>query len=132
MARQAARVLTQLYDSRLREAGIEAPQFGLLTTLESHGACSQIDLGRRYAFDKTTVSRNLKLLQQKGWIESRLSSDKRERQFILTEAGSEMMKAAKPRWKRVQDELRKAVTEQQWEAMFDVLSTITKAAQTLC
>ena len=53
-------MLTQLYDSRLRDTGMEAPQFALMMTLDKQGPCSQGALGRRYALDKTTVSRNLK------------------------------------------------------------------------
>ncbi len=67
-ARQVARVLTQLYDSRLRSSGIEAPQFALMLTLDNEGPCSQSVLGRRYALDKTTMSRNLRLLQRRGWV----------------------------------------------------------------
>ena len=67
-ARQVARVITQFYDSRLRETGMEAPQFALLMTLHKQGPGSQAGLGRRYALDKTTVSRNLKWLEKQGWI----------------------------------------------------------------
>ena len=66
-ARQAARALTQLYDGWLAGTGLEAPQFALLMTLDKHGAVSQAALGRRYVLDKTTMSRNLKRLEAKGW-----------------------------------------------------------------
>jgi len=58
-ARQAARLLTQLYDRHLRGAGLEAPQFALLMALKQHGPCSQITLGRRHGLDKTTVCRGI-------------------------------------------------------------------------
>jgi len=63
-ARQVARALTQLYDRWLIGTGLEAPQFALLMTLDKHGAVSQAALGRRYALDKTTMSRNLKLFER--------------------------------------------------------------------
>jgi DNA-binding MarR family transcriptional regulator len=130
-SRQVARVLTQLYDSRLRSTGMEAPQFALMMTLEKQGPCSQADLGRRYALDKTTVSRNLKLLERNGWIASRPASDKRKRQFTLTPAGRERLAAAKPEWKKAQTELRSGMTGEEWDAMFRVFRTVTQAAQTL-
>lgn len=130
-ARQVARVLTQLYDGRLRSSGMEAPQFSLLMTLEKEGECSQVDLGRRYGLDKTTVSRNLKLLERNGWIESAAAKDKRKRQFVLTTAGRKRLEAAKPQWKKAQDELRSGMTEQQWDAMFQAFRTVARAAQSL-
>jgi len=130
-ARQAARVLTQLYDSRLRDTGMEAPQFALMVTLSKQGPCSQATLGRRYALDKTTVSRNLKVLQRNGWVASTGSRDKRERVFDLTPAGRRQLAAARPEWKKAQDELRSAMTDGQWDEMFRTFSTVTAAAQHL-
>jgi DNA-binding MarR family transcriptional regulator len=122
-------VLTQLYDSRLRGSGLEAPQFALMMTLDKQGPCSQVALGRRYALDKTTVSRNLKLLEGNGWIEVSVAHDRRERQFTLTAAGRKRVAAAKPEWKKAQDELRSAMTAGQWDAMFHAFTTATEAAQ---
>jgi DNA-binding MarR family transcriptional regulator len=130
-ARQVARVLTQLYDGRLRETGVEAPQFALMMTLEKQGPCSQVDLGRSYALDKTTVSRNLKLLERNGWISSSEVSDKRKRQFTLTASGRKRLAVAKPQWKKAQNQLRSGMAAGQWDAMFRVFRTVVQAAQTL-
>jgi DNA-binding MarR family transcriptional regulator len=100
-------------------------------TLNEQGPCSQVDLGRRYALDKTTVSRNFKLLERNGWIESSVVSDKRKRQFTLTAAGRERLAAAKPEWKKAQNQLRSGMTSEQWDAMFHVFRTVTHAAQIL-
>jgi DNA-binding MarR family transcriptional regulator len=130
-ARQVARVLTQLYDSRLRDVGMEAPQFALMMTLAKHGPCSQGALGRRYALDKTTVSRNLRLLERNGWIASSVASDRRERQLVLTAVGRKRLAAAKPAWKKAQDQLRSGMTARQWDAMFRAFRTVTGTAQSM-
>jgi DNA-binding MarR family transcriptional regulator len=130
-ARQVARVLTQLYDSRLRSTSLEAPQFALMMTLEKQGACSQVDLGRRYALDKTTVSRNLRLLEHAGWIESSVGRDRRKRVFILTAAGRERLARAKPKWKEAQNQLRSRMTGEQWDTMFRTFRAVTRTAQEL-
>jgi len=130
-ARQVARVLTQLYDSRLRGAGLEAPQFALLITLEKLEPCSQVDLGRRHALDKTTVSRNLKLMERNGWIQSKVGADRRAREFTLTSAGRKHLAAGKPEWDKVQNELQSVLTPSQWKAMFRIFRTVTQAAQKL-
>jgi DNA-binding MarR family transcriptional regulator len=128
-ARQVARVLTQLYDRSLRDTGMQAPQFALLMTLNKQGPSSQIALGRRYALDKTTVSRNLKSLNRKGWIESSGAGDGRERQFRLTADGRAHLAAGLPAWKKAQSQLRASMTEEQWNAMFRAFRTVTQAAQ---
>jgi DNA-binding MarR family transcriptional regulator len=130
-ARQFSRVITQLYDGRMRETGLEAAQFALLMTLHKEGPTTQADLGRRYAVDKTTVSRNLKLLELKGWIESTTAADRRVRQFVLTTEGRRLLHGAKLEWKTAQNELLAAIGNKEWDAMFRVLRTVTRTAQTL-
>jgi len=127
-ARQVARVLTHLYDRRLRGTGVEAAQFALMMTLDHEGPSSQAALGRRYAIDKTTISRNLKLLERNGWIEA-AGDDGRERRFTLTGAGRKRLAAAKPEWKRAQAELRSWMTRDEWNAMWRAFKTVTSAAQ---
>ncbi len=127
-ARQVARVLTQMYDRCLRETGMEAPQFALMMTLAKQGSTSQAMLGRRYGMDKTTLSRNLKLLHRKGWIESTVGDDRRVRVFELTAAGREQLDAARPRWKWAQDQLRAQMTAQQWDTMFQSFRPVAAAA----
>ena len=122
-ARQVARLLTQLYDGWLAETGLEAPQFALLMTLDAHGAVSQAALGRRYALDKTTMSRNLKLFERKGWITASGADDKRERRFAITPAGHARLAAARPEWKKAQEHLRAGMTAKQWHAMFEAFRT---------
>ena len=129
-ARQVARVLTQLYDTWLGGTGLEAPQFALLMALEKQGAVSQAAIGRRYALDKTTISRNLKVLERKGLIVSSSADDKRERRFTLTTEGDKRLASAKPAWKKAQEHLRSGMTEKQWDAMFDAFRAVAGAAQT--
>jgi DNA-binding MarR family transcriptional regulator len=128
MVRRAARAVTQLYDSWLREHGIEGPQFSLLATLERLGPSNQATLGRRFDLDKTTLSRNLKLLQQKGWIEYTVGSDNRERRVALTAAGRTRLAAARPSWRVAQEKLRASMGHE-WEPMFELLQRMTYAAR---
>lgn len=127
-ARRAARALTQLYDSQLRSCGVEVPQLGLLGILYSRPGSSQAALGRMLGMDKTTLSRNFKLLKRKGWVEPAATKDERERGFRLTPAGRERLRVAKPLWKKAQDQLRSSMSDGEWETMWKVLRVTTQAA----
>jgi DNA-binding MarR family transcriptional regulator len=126
--RRAARAITQLYDHRLHGAGIEAAQFGLLAILDRMPGTSQTVQGRLLAMDKTTLSRNFKLLKQRGWIEPSPGTDERERGYRLTRAGRERLKAAKPLWKAAQDRLQSIVGPRAWETTLETLRLLTQAA----
>ncbi len=127
--RRASRAVTQLYDEWLREYGIEGPQFALLAMLDRLGEANQTTMGQRFDLDKTTLSRNLKLLKRKGWIETVPGADARERRVRLTAVGRRQLAAARPAWKTVQSRLRNALTEHDWDATLHVLNGITAAAR---
>ena len=126
--RRAARAITQLYDRRLHEAGIEAAQFGLLAVLDRMPGTSQMVQGRLLAMDKTTLSRNFKLLKQRGWIEPSPGKDERERGYRLARAGRERLQAAKPLWKAAQDRLQSIVGPRAWKTTLETLRALTQAA----
>jgi DNA-binding MarR family transcriptional regulator len=127
-ARRAARSLTQLYDRYLSEAEVEPAQFALLSMLDAKGPCSHAMIGRHFALDKTTLSRNLKLLRRKRWIELTATDDARERRVALTAEGRRRFAAARPAWRRAQAQLQSAMSERDWQAMWRVFRTITDAA----
>jgi DNA-binding MarR family transcriptional regulator len=127
--RRASRAVTQVYDSWLRRHGIEGPQFALLATLDRLGECNQATMGRRFDLDKTTLSRNLKRLNQKGWIVIAAGSDARERRIALTPNGRRRLAAARPAWRQAQEQLRAAMNESDWDAMWGVLTALTRAAR---
>lgn len=127
--RRASRAVTQLYDQWLRDHGLEGPQFALMAMLDRLGETNQATMGQRFDLDKTTLSRNLKLLKQKGWIESMPGGDARERRVRLTAAGRRRLAAARPAWTKVQERLRSALSEHDWDATLHTLNAITSAAR---
>lgn len=129
-ARRAARALTQFYDAHLRVSGVETTQFSLLAVLGSGDSFSQAALSRRFSLDKTTLSRNLRLLRNKGWIEVSPAPDGRERRYLLTPSGRKSLAKARPEWQRAQAELRSILSERAWQQMFRSFRIVTMASQT--
>lgn len=127
--RRTARAVTQLYDETLRAHHIEGAQFALLAMIGQSGECTQASLAERFDFDKTTISRNLRLLARKKWIESARGDDGRERRVRLTAAGSKRLAAAKPAWRAAQDRLRGSMKQRDWDAMLTMLGRVTNAAR---
>jgi DNA-binding MarR family transcriptional regulator len=125
--RRAARLVTQLYS---REMGreIEPAQFSLLSVLSHRPGASQAPLGRALGLDKTTMSRNLRLMQRNGWIEPALTDDQRERGFRLTPGGAKILSATRPGWLRAQAKLRTALKPGEWETMLKVFGRVAEAA----
>ena len=126
--RRAARLITVLYARHLGPH-VEPSQYALLAVLSQRPGRSQSTLGRALGLDKTTLSRNLLLMQRNGWIEPAKAEDQRQRGYQLTVSGKLQFTAAKPGWKRAQDKLRAAMTDAEWENMFKVFSLVAGAAR---
>jgi DNA-binding MarR family transcriptional regulator len=126
--RRAARLVTLLYGDELGR-NIEPSQFALLTVLQRFPGRGQMSLGRVLGLDKTTLSRNLRLMKANGWIEPALTDDDlRERGYRLTAAGEKLLAAKKPGWKRAQDKLRASLSAGEWEIAMKVFGRVAAAA----
>ncbi|MCX4572514.1 MarR family winged helix-turn-helix transcriptional regulator [Streptomyces sp. NBC_01571] len=66
--------------------------YTLLGHLEESGGCRATDLAAHYALDKSTVSRQVAVLERAGLIERRLDPDDHRVQVLhLTEAGTRIL-----------------------------------------
>ena len=124
--RRAARLVTQLYSREM--GGLEPAQFSLLSVLSHLPGTTQASLGRALGLDKTTMSRNLRLMQENRWIAPVLTDDHRERGYRLMPAGKRILAATRPGWERAQNRLRAALKRGEWQAMFRVFNQVAAAA----
>ncbi|MDF1798816.1 MAG: MarR family winged helix-turn-helix transcriptional regulator [Planctomycetota bacterium] len=107
--RRAARAVSQHYDRALGQHGLSAPQFSLLSVLAQAGLRSLSELAKLTTTDRTTLNRNLGLLEERGLVESAPGVDKRTRRFVLTPTGRRLQAAARGDWLVVQAGLEEAL-----------------------
>ena len=95
--------MTAAYDKALAPSGLRITQFSVLRTLERHGPMAVTRLANKVALDRSTMGRNLDLLERRGLVTLEVGdSDQRERVARLTEAGEAAIQAALPRWRETQ------------------------------
>ena len=85
-------------------------------------------LGKTKALDKTTLSRNLKLLQKQGLIELCVNGSGR-RGLTFTAKGAERIRLAMPQWEKAQAELQDSISQNDWDAMWKGFQIVTEAVQ---
>ena len=98
--RRASRAVTQHYERHFRGSGLRATQFTILATLAQTGPLSISELSARLGLERTTLSRNLGLIEDKGWISALDHEDQRVRRISLTPKGMKKASAALVVWKR--------------------------------
>ena len=101
--RQAARVVSRVYDDALRPAGLTITQFTVLELLSRAGSARIMDIERILGADQTTVTRNLAGMARAGWIKAGIGKeDRRERHWRLTVSGRALHQRALPAWRKAQ------------------------------
>src|SRR5919106_4818042 len=75
--RKATRAVTQLYDDALRPSGLRCTQFSLLTLLRASGTVAMTELAEDAVMDRTTLARNLDILEREGLVRVRPGEDAR-------------------------------------------------------
>jgi DNA-binding MarR family transcriptional regulator len=103
--RQASRHLIQLYDDVLRAGGVTSGQFVLLMAIHAQGSDTMGNIATMVQQEQSAFSRNLKLLESKGFVRTSVGSDRRTRWISLTPAGQERLQQAFPLWQRLQDRI---------------------------
>jgi DNA-binding MarR family transcriptional regulator len=102
-SRQAARTITRAFDRHLRPHGIRATQFTILTMLELRGATPLTELAGALGMERTTLTRNLALLEAERWVDIRADKDDARARIITTAPkGRAVIAAALPAWRKAQ------------------------------
>lgn len=111
--RKLARRVTQLYDHALAPSGLSTNQFALLAHIWFLKNPTISRLGEQLVMDPSTVTRNLRPLVEKGWVQLQVSAtDRRQREALLTDDGLATLRAGVPYWEAAQARLREMLGEE--------------------
>lgn len=101
--RRATRLITQAYDQTLGPAKLKATQFSLLAVLAGSGEGLAISvLAEKLGMDRTTLTRNLAVVERAGFVSVRPGEDPRTKLVSLTVQGRKAFDDAAPLWREAQ------------------------------
>ncbi len=103
--RRAARGVSRHYDEALAGFGINVAQFSLLRHLQRLDKPSISSLADAMGLDRSTLGRNLKVLEADGLVALAEGDDLRNRLVLLTELGAARVRDAEPAWEQAQAQL---------------------------
>jgi len=126
--RKASRAVTQLYDDALRPTGLRTTQFSLLALLRLTGTLPMTRFAGEAVMDRTTLARNLDVLERAGLVRVQPGEDARVREVAITRAGVARLEEAFPHWQRVQRSLARGMGARRMDQMLDHLSAVIMAA----
>jgi DNA-binding MarR family transcriptional regulator len=140
--RRASRIITQVYDAALRPVGLVLSQFTLLVCINLMVSVPITRLAQELYMDQTTLTRNLKLLEQRGLVAIDPGEDRRVKLVSLTVEGRSILAQAMPLWEQAQAQVMEHFVggassrnetlreqnenRQQWQTLLSLLSDLKK------
>ncbi len=122
--RRAAQAITRVYDKYLEPSGIKISQYSLLKSIARMEPVNVSDLAVNVRLDRTTLVRNIKLLEVKGLISDLSKEGSRNRQLILSERGKTTLMEAIPLWEEAQNYVKQFLGSDDLSTLFSLLSKI--------
>lgn len=124
--RAVSRLVTNFYDRILESSKLQMTQLILLTVLSKFDAASINQLAEAMVMDPTTLNRNLKSLEEKGYVVSRSGEDHRTRLVSLSEKGQACLDQNLPLWEKAQTRLVEGLGPEKFQAFLDSLRQVAE------
>jgi DNA-binding MarR family transcriptional regulator len=122
--RMAARAVTRRYDRRLRPFGVSAAQFTILNSIARRPGRSVTEMAQSIAMERSTLSRNMDLLERKGLVTRQGAGRGNERLCSVSEAGTALLETLLPEWRAAQVEMRELLSPPGIESTVQILQKL--------
>jgi DNA-binding MarR family transcriptional regulator len=127
--RKANRAVSQLYDETLRPSGIRGTQYSLLVALKIFGSMLVSHLAEQIVMDRTTLTRNLEVMEKQGLVNVAPGEDRRTRWVTITESGFVVLSEAYPLWQQAQAKIKESMGDERLQSLMAALSALIEVSQ---
>ncbi len=122
--RKTARAVTQLYDGIMKPSGLQGTQFSLIAVISALESSTINRLSEALVMDRTTLTRNLKVLEKQGLVRITPGEDQRTRVVTISGKGSKRFNDALPLWEKAQSHMVDRFGKKRWMDMMADLKKV--------
>jgi len=105
--RQLSTKITKIYDEALLESGLKITQYAILKYISNLKNTNLNKLSISMGYNRTTLGRNIRILERKELIYLDKGKDKRELDIRITKNGLKILNVAAKCWKKINTEITK-------------------------
>ena len=129
--RRAGNKIASLYNRYLEPVGITSGQYALLSSLKKYGPVSVSGLAEKMELERTTLVRNLKPLEMRGYVQDTAQTG-RGRKLELTPEGEQVRQEAKFLWTQAQQYLEEQLGCERMEQFQEIVGKIEEMELPFC
>ena len=120
--RMLNRLVSRIYDDELREHGIRFSQLNILTIVALKGPIQPSEVGQILAIEKSTLSRNVRLMEENGWITASEADSGNAQRLKLTRQGKNLYHRASAAWTVAQQKIKDLLGAEAANAIRDAVN----------
>jgi MarR family transcriptional regulator, lower aerobic nicotinate degradation pathway regulator len=125
LLRRSHQISAAVFESACAGVGLTQAQYGAMAVLSSEPGIDQSRLARALAFDKVTVLRVLRGLEERGLVVREVSANSRRHMAVhLTAAGKRLLKKAEGPVREAYERLMAPLDEAQRKQLVALLQTL--------
>lgn len=121
---QTTRAISQGLNQALADHGMYSSEWSVIKAIKEKGTISQITLANYLNIEPAAISKTLVKLEEKGFVERGIGSDKREKKVFLTEKGLSEFSV----WEKVVEHHRQAIladlSEEKQNQLYEMVQSI--------
>ena len=128
LSRRCARSLTDIYDRALVHSGLKVTQFSLLRAIGRLERPSLTSIAEATGLERSTLGRNLRVLEKSGFVTLSSGDDERTRVAALTDKARKALRLAEPHWQKIQEQMASTLPYDAQKHLKEISTALEKMA----
>jgi DNA-binding MarR family transcriptional regulator len=120
------RTISGLYNEALRPLGLTVSQLNLLVIVAKRGPISPGAVAKQLNMDKSTLSRNVRLMEDHRWLSVSPGPSGRSQSLTIEPKGRKLIETAQPLWQGAQERARHLLGERGARSIYTTSDNLSK------
>lgn len=125
--RRLSRHISNYYDKSYSKVGLKNTQFTILSVVQTAGPLSINELAEYVGADRTTLTRNLSVLEKQALVSvTKSKEDPRMKDVVITQRGMRVYESTYPIWDKNLKDIQKILGKDDWKKLSKLMRKIDK------
>lgn len=123
--RKLHRILNNVYQARINPLGLRGSMLSILFIIGKNKGVNQKQIAEMLVLDQSTVSRDIKKLAKKGWVNISKGDDTRATKLSISTSGFELLEEVSPIWEKTHKQMEALLGEHNINQINNLIAAVS-------
>ena len=114
--------ISKIYDNALKTSGLKITQYAILKYISILKKTNLKNLSIAMDYNRSTLGRNIRVLERKKLIRFNKGEDKREVEITITDDGQKIFKIARQSWENINNQISENLGKNKRKMLEEILN----------